>query len=325
MQELKQYLAKLFKVEPIEIGLDVIDGGLSHKSYCCYVSGKKYYIKVYNKIKNIANVVSYINQLTIYMRERGIPASRVIFYAPEYPNIVVHEYIEGVPASGEFSQLKAIAELYSKVAMVGKDHARYLSKREYLSTLQSTLDQLTISKNSNIEIDLSIHTGMLNLTQTVLSALQAGMPDEELLHIHVHDDFTEKNILMAGDQVKLLCDWDSCRLRYCNEHIASTATRFSTRQPLGGLLLQDKLVHFLRTLNPALIENIADIEAFADLFPYLATLKHVRTYLFRNAVIHQTRPDLKQTLLVWPLQHCLHLIENRQQVSDWVCQALQSD
>ena len=324
LQELKQSLATLLKVDSNALELRDIKGGLSHKSYRCDVSGLTYYIKVYNKIENILNVVTYINQLTEYMRGRGVPASRVVSYSPEFPNIVVHEFIEGKPPSGELSQVAAIAGLYSKVAMIGRDHGKYLSKPDYLSQIQIIRDQLETSQVSDAEIDPVIHTGMLSLADRVLSALEAGMRDEKLLHIHVHDDFTEKNILMDGDQVKLLCDWDSCRLRYCNEHIASTASRFSTTRPLGGLLQQDKLDRFLGTLHPVLFENMAGIEAFAVLFPYWATLKHIRTYLFRSAVVHRDRPDLKQALLSWPLQHCLWMIDSRQQVSDWVCRALPS-
>ncbi len=324
MQELKQSLATLLKVDSNALELRDIKGGLSHKSYRCDVSGLTYYIKVYNKIENILNVVTYINQLTEYMRGRGVPASRVVSYSPEFPNIVVHEFIEGKPPSGEFSQLAAIAGLYSKVAMIGRDHGKYLSKPEYLSTIRGVREQLETTKASDAEFDPVIHNGMLSLTDTVLSALQTGIGDEKLLHLHIHDDFTEKNILMDEDEVKLLCDWDSCRLRYCNEHIASTATRFSTTRPLSGLLQQEKLYRFLGTLHPALFQNMAGIEAFARLFPVWATLNHIRTYPFRNVVVHRDRPDLKEALLAWPLQHCLWMIDNRQQVSDWVCQALPS-
>ncbi len=100
---------------------------------------------------------------------------------------------------------------------------------------------LQASADAGVEVDETIHNGMLALTDTVLLALQKGMPDGAHFHIFVHDDFTEKNILLDGDVVKLLCDWDSCRLRMCSEHIASTATRFSTERPLDGILQQHKL------------------------------------------------------------------------------------
>ena len=325
MHELKPSMAGLFNVSLSEIDLAVIEGGLSHKSYCCRVSGIPYYIKEYNNINNISNVVNYINELTSYMCERGVPASRVILYSPKFPNIVVHEFVEGEIHDGEFSQVAAIAELYSKVAMVGKDHGRHLSKADYLSTIQAIRDGLQAPANADVKVDENIHNGMLVLTDTVLSALKTGMPDDALFHFFVHDDFTEKNILLDGDLVKLLCDWDSCRLRMCNEHIASTATRFSTERPLGGVLQQHKLGLFLRTLNPGLLEHIVNIEDFAVLFPYWATLNHLRTYLFRNSVVHQSRWDLKASLLEWPLQHCRWLIENRQRVSDWVSLALLAD
>lgn len=318
-------MASLFNVSLNEIDVAVIEGGLSHKSYCCQVSGVSYYIKEYSNINNISKVINYINNLTSYMCKRGIPASRVILYDPKFPNIVVHEFVEGEIHAGEFSQVPAIAELYSKVAMVGKDHGRHLSKAEYLSTIQTVQDGLQAPAISGVEVDETIHSGMLVLTDTVLSALQTGIPDVALFHFFVHDDFTEKNILLDGDLVKLLCDWDSCRLRMCSEHIASTSTRFGTERPLDGVLQQKKLDLFLQALNPGLLEHIANIEEFAMLFPYLATLNHLRTYLFRNSVVHQNRLDLKASLLEWPLQHCQWLMENRQRVSGWVSQALRAD
>ena len=321
---LKQKLARLFGTEPSEISLVAIEAGLSHKSFLCELKNEKYYIKIYNEIENISQVIPYINQLTQYMCGRGIPASRLVQYSTEFPNIVVHEYVEGETASGEFSQLSSIAELYSKVAVVGLDHSKYLSKAAYLSGIQTLHAQLDNTESLDPETDESIRNGMSKLVATVLSALHTGMPDEELLHIHVHDDFTEKNILMDGDQVKLLCDWDSCRLRYCNEHFASTTMRFSTRRPLDGSVQQDKLVHFLRCMDLVIIERIPNIEVFAGLFPYWASLKHIRGFLFRNSVVNQTRPDLKHQLLEWPLQHCLSLIKNRDEISDWVRRALRS-
>lgn len=151
-----------------------------------------------------------------------------------------------------------------------------------------------------------------------------GLADKKLFHIHVHDDFTEKNILLREDQVKLLCDRDSCRQKYFDEHLACTVTRFSTERPLAGVLQQDKLHHFLRPLSPDLFRYISVIEQFVALFPYLATLKHLRTYRFRNSLVHQDRMDLKSSLLAWPLEHCHWLIKNRQQVSDWVYAAISS-
>lgn len=325
MHDPKPNLASLFNVGLNEIDVSALDGGLSHKSYCCRVSGVPYYVKEYNYINNISKVINYINELTSYMCKRGIPASRVVLYSPKFPNMVVHEFVDGQIHRGEFSQVTAIAELYSKVALVGKDHGRQLSKPDYLSTIKSVRDGLQAHACADVEVDKTIHGGMLVLSETVLSALQAGIPDGDLFHTFVHDDFTEKNILMDGDQVRLLCDWDSCRLRMSSEHIASTATRFSTERPLEGVLQQRKLDLFLRSLDPGLLEHIVNVKEYGMLFPYWATLNHLRAYKFRNSVVHKDRPDLKTSLLEWPLQHCRWLIENRQQVSDWVSQALHAD
>jgi hypothetical protein len=149
------------------------------------------------------------------------------------------------------------------------------------------------------------------------------MTDAKLFHVHVHDDFTEKNILLAEDRVKLLCDWDSCRLKFINEYLACSATRFSTERPLDGLLSRRKLRHFMLSLDPRVAGLITDVEEFASLFALWATLKHLRTYAFRNSRVRADRPDLKASLLTWPLQHCQWLLANRHQVGEWVSELLE--
>jgi len=259
------------------------------------------------------------------MRDRGVPASNVVLYSAEYANIVVHEFVEGERFAGGFSQLAAIAGLYSQVALIGTDHSRQLSKADYLAGITTILDEIRAIGQTGVEVDAVMHSSMIALVEAVLASLQVGLEDKKLFHIHVHDDFTEKNILLRGDQVKLLCDWDSCRQKYFDEHLACAVVRFSTERPLAGVLQQDKLHHFLRSLSPELSAYISSTEAFAALFPYLATLKHLRTYRFRNSLVHRDRADLKSSLLAWPLEHCQWLIKNRQQVSDWVYAAISSD
>lgn len=312
----------LLNVDESRIKLDVIDAGLTHRSYRCHASEKLLYIKIYNDIKSISNVVSYVNQLTGYMRERGIPASRLHTWSADFPNIVVHEYVEGEMHAGDSSQLAAIAELFSKIVLIGTDHSQTLPRAEYLADLQNVYERLNTADNSGEKVDLQIHMGMLGVTDTVLKALEKGMGEDNLFHIHVHDDFTEKNILMQGRQVKLLCDWDSCRLKMFEEYLACTATRFSTERPLAGVVQKDKLTRFLQSLDPELHRYFSNADQLAALFPYWATLKHLRTYMFRNSRVNRDRPDLFEPLLMWPLEHCHWLLDNRQQLGDWVYQAL---
>ena len=322
MHELQQKLAGLFKVSTADINLEPLQAGLTHKSYCCRIADQRYFVKVYRPVLDSAVPVQRINQLTDYMCERGIPASRVILYSPEFANIVVHEFVEGEMHNGASSQIGPIAELYSSVALLGMEHSQILSKPVYLSGIRDVLTQMGNLENSAVSVDASIHAGTLALAETVLAALQAGIPDTGLLHIFVHDDFSEKNILLQEDQVKLLCDWDSYRLKLLNEHLASTATRFSTERPLTGELRLDKLNCFLQSLQPELLKKIPDPGGFATLFPYWATLKHLRTYTFRNSLVQQNRTDLKPSLLEWPLQHCTQLLANRQRLSDSVYHSL---
>ncbi len=120
------------------------------------------------------------------------------------------------------------------------------------------------------------------------------------------------------------CDWDSYRLKLLLEHFACSVTRFSTERPLSGEIVQVKLELFLQSLRPELVGHVADLEGFAGLFPVLATLKHLRTYTFRNSLVQQNRMHLKTPLLAWPLHHCRQLMENRQEISDWVYRALKT-
>ena len=316
--QLKPALASLFKVDSSDIQLQAVDGGLTHQTSICRISGQRYFVKIYRFGGDVSRRVGNINRLTSFMRSRGVPASRMVLYSPEFANIVVHEFVEGEMVSGDISQTKAIAELYSQVALIGAEQGKSLTKVEYLSGLNSYLETLKNMEGSANNIDTSIHLSVLNLADKTLNSLQENLPDQGLFHIYMHDDFTEKNILMDGDQVKLLCDWDSFRLKLLTEHLACAACRFSTDRPLTGVLQEDKLSHFLQSLNPKVLGYISSTEEFAQVFPLLATLKHLRTYFFRNSVIHQGRADLKTRLLEWPLEHCLWLMDNQQQVSDWV-------
>jgi Ser/Thr protein kinase RdoA (MazF antagonist) len=318
LHELKTTLAILFAVTVAEIDLEPITAGLTHKSFCCRVDGQRFFVKVYRAVNNAAAPVQRINQLTAYMCERGVPASRVFIYSPAFAHIVVHEFVEGEMHRGQYSQIAAIAQLYSQLALLGAEQKQLLAKTEYLSGIRAVVDQIGRLESAGIKVDASIHAGMLALGESVLETLQAGLSNEGLLHIPIHDDFSEKNILLQGDQVKLLCDWDSYRLKQFNEHLASTVTRFSTERPLMGELRQDKLEFFLRSLKPEVIGLISDSGVFAELFPYWATLKHLRTYVFRNSLLQENRMDLKTSLLQWPLHHCTQLLTNKQQISDQV-------
>jgi hypothetical protein len=256
------------------------------------------------------------------MRGRGIPASRLRAYSPAFPNIVVHEFIEAQMHAGEYSHLPAIAGLCSNIIRVGAEHGRQVSRAEYLSGVQAVADQIRAVQQGGAVVDPAVQSGTMALVDSVLQSLAEEVTDATLLHVHVHDDFTEKNILLEDDQVRLLCDWDSCRLKFVNEYLACSASRFGTERPLGGLLLQEKLSLFLHSLDQRVVELVTPVEEFASMFAYVATLKHLRTYAFRHSRVSSERPDLTAALLQWPLQHCEWLIENRQRVGEWVYEAL---
>jgi len=325
MQALQHQLAEMFNVSAEVISLKALHAGLTHQSFDCRVSRQRYFVKVYRPVHDVAVPVQRINQLTDYMCAQGVPAPCVKLYSSDYANIVVHEFVEGEMHSGAYSEIGAIAALYSRLALLGLEHGQMLSKPVYLTGVSDVLTQIINLEHLNVVVDPAIQNGMVALAETVLSALQAHIPNTGLLHISIHDDFSEKNILLQNDQVKLLCDWDSYRLKLFQEHLATTVTRFSTERPLMGDLRQDKLTCFLQSLGSGLLRQIPDPGVFATIFPYLATLKHVRTYIFRNSLIQQKRLDLKPSLLEWPLRHCTELVENRRQYSDWVFQSIKPD
>ena len=324
LQALQSKLANhLFNVSAEKVSLEPIEAGLSHHSFSCRIDEQRYFIKVYRPSVGVAVAVRQINQLTEYMCNRGIPASRVCLYSPGVPNVVVHDFVEGEMHAGQKAQIGAIAGLYSSLALLGAEHPQFLSKIEYLDGIHGVVEQMKLLESEAI-MDLSIHAGMQALGESALALLHAGLGDEGLLHIHIHDDFTEKNILLKNDRVQLLCDWDSYRLKLLIEHFACCVARFSTEKPLTGEIMQEKLKLFLRSLHPEYVRHIADLESFASLFPVLATLKHLRTYMFRNLLVQQNRVHLKTPQLTWPLHHCRQLLANRQEISNWVYQELKT-
>jgi len=318
MEKLKASLACLFEVSVADISLQSTEGGLTHQSFICRVTGRKFFVKIYTLGGEYSYSVANINRLTNYMRLQGIPASQVVLYSPEFANIVVHDFVDGKMASGDISQIKAITQLYSRVALIGAEHGRAVSKPDYLSDINAFMEPIRHIENSAIPFDTLIHTNTLKLAEKVFGHLQKNLPEQGLFQIYMHDDFSEKNILMLDNQIKLLCDWDSYRLKLLHEHIACSACRFSTDGPMQGVMQLDKLSYFLRSIDPKVYGYISRVEDFVQNFPMLATLKHLRTYRFRNTLVHQGRPELKTSYLSWPLEHCLWLVTNRERVRDMV-------
>ncbi|MDA1075729.1 MAG: hypothetical protein O3A63_13350 [Proteobacteria bacterium] len=162
-----------------------------------------------------------------------------------------------------------------------------------------------------------MHTAYLDLTERVVATLRDQLP-ENMLYLPIHDDLSEKNILIDGGRIRLLCDWDSYRAKLFWEHVACTSVRFCTDRPLQGVLKQDKLTRFITRLDPEVLASVPDTQLFAGLFPILATLKHLRTYRFRVTRVSDQRSELNQSLLEWPLEHCTWLLTNCDRVSSWI-------
>lgn len=323
MENLAAQLAEIFDVKSNEISLQRLTKGLSFPCYRCEIGSENYFVKNYPTGKAAAESVLHINELTSYMRQRGIPAPEVALFSPAFPNIVVHKFIQGEHYIGQDGQLQSVAQLFSQLCIIGLESAQELSKDTYVSMFSETCDELDLLPDRLSNLDYSVHSKILVVVGQVLSALQKEFSDEPMMQIPVHDDFTERNILMSGSRVALLCDWDSFHLNSLQEYIARVAARFCTEGPLQGELQFDKLELFFANLDSNVIAQIQDKERFAQLFPILATIKHIKAYAFRSTLIYLGREDLKASLLDWPAEHCGWLIENRQLLSDWLKKILE--
>ena len=82
-------MASLFNVSLSEIDVSVVEGGLSHNSYCCRVSGFPYYIKKYNYLSNISKVVNYINDLS------SCRSLLTLIYTRVKISLVIHTTFDG--------------------------------------------------------------------------------------------------------------------------------------------------------------------------------------------------------------------------------------
>tara|TARA_B100000446_G_C10545406_1_gene338328 strand:+ start:128 stop:1159 length:1032 start_codon:yes stop_codon:yes gene_type:complete len=314
---LKQQLSELLKVEIDTIELTPIETGLTHRSFRCQISDKLCFVKVYNFAQDAIAQVDRINQLTQFMRRRDIPAPRIIAYSTRTPRIVVHEYVDGSSATGDINELPSIAQLYSRLVSIGLENSTQVGRSDYLQPLHNTQLRLQ-GLNENALVCGDLHRQYLSLWRRVIDILDKELSSTTLLHLNIHDDFTEKNLLMKYQEVALLCDWDSYRLKYFVEHFSCSIVRFSTEAPLDGDIVKSKLELFYRNLTPDLLQTLSAAKSYPSLLPVLATLKHLRTYGFRNSIVKHRSPDLEQPLLHWPLQHCQSLLENRATISQWL-------
>ncbi len=310
-------ISELLDAHADSIQLTPIETGLTHRAFRCQIAEKLYFVKYYNFTNNALAQVSHINQLTQFMRSRDIPAPHIVVYSSQSPQLVVHEYIDGSSATGSGNELAAIAQLYSRLVSLGLENLKQIPRSNYFQQLQIIEKRfLSISKDSLICQDL--HQQYLSLFGRVIDILDKELLSDSLLHINIHDDFTEKNLLMKNDDVALLCDWDSYRLKYLPEHLSCTIMRFSTEAPLQGNIHKNKLEQLYRNLAPDVLQPLKAMKSYPSLFPVLATMKHLKTYGFRHSTVKHRRPDLEQSLLRWPLQHCQSLIENRHTITQWI-------
>ncbi len=314
---LKQQLSQLLAVDIETIELTPIEVGLTHRSFHCQTSDNLYFVKVYNFAKDALVQVDRINRLTQFMRSRDLPAPRIIAHNTRTPRIVVHEHVDGSSATGDINELPSIARLYSRLVSIGLENPTQVGRSDYLQPLHNTQLRLQGLKE-NALVCGEVHRQYLSLWRRVIDILDRELSSTTLLHLNIHDDFTEKNLLMKDQEVALLCDWDSYRLKYFVEHLSCSIMRFSTEAPLQGDIVKSKLELFYRNLTPDILQTLGAVKSYPSLFPVLASLKHLRTYGFRNSIAKHGRSDLEQSLLRWPLQHCQSLLENRAAISQWL-------
>lgn len=316
-QTMKKQLAALLKVKVEDLSLAPIDTGLTHKTFQCSVANDLYFVKYYNPAPDVQNQITQINQLMQFMRKRGIPAPRVIAYSAASPRLVVHEYVQGSCVVGDADELQSIAKLYSRLAAIGLEKPYHVKPADYLQHLERNRSRLENIKETSL-VCKRLHQQYLTTFGQVIDILRTDLNEQALLHINIHDDFTEKNLLMQNGNVQLLCDWDSYRLKYFLEHFSCSMMRFATDAPLSGGLSKSKLQQFRKAVEPEVLTVIDSAQNSSSLIPVLATLKHLRTYGFRNSVVKNMRPDLEESLLYWPVRHCQALVEQRRNISDLI-------
>lgn len=318
LQELRNAVAQLLDSPTTDLTFEKITDGLSHHSFVCKVGEKSFYVKVYELGPNPAKIVTEINRTTELMRKNAIPAPEIVAYSLQFPNLVIHKFVDAQRINWDPAQVSPVAKLYSDVALIALQEKKFISKVKYLLDLQHHSDIIEQQVMENISESSELNQRAFRLIQEVLSQLTQKLPENPILVLKLHDDFTEKNILAEGGEIKLLCDWDSYRARVFWEHLAGSVARFSTNAPMQGEMDQQRLIAFLNSLAPTVIQHIGDYNAFAQLFPFLAILRHLRMYRFRNLVVAKRRSDLRESLLTAPIEHCEWMLEQRQIVTAWM-------
>ena len=312
---LKEKIAKLLNTKAEALSLAAVETGLTHLTYKCSDKAGTYFVKQYHPASNIN--VEDINRLTQQMRLHGIPAPKVLAYSPEFPKLVIHEYVEGSHPTGNPKELTAIAQLYSQLTIIGLEKKAQIDRTEYLQQIEAVKVKFSQFGNDRIACQ-ALHAQYLATLDRVTGLLDQLIETTTVIHIPTHDDFTENNLLMKNNQVALLCDWDSYRLKGLSEHLSCSAMRSSCEHNLGGNVEKNKLQYFYRNLDTKVFSNLDELHSISKQLPVFATLKHLRTYGFRNYIVKSRRPDLEDALLRQPLQHCQWLLENRSLLNDWI-------
>lgn len=324
MDKLSVAAAQLLKVPAAQLSLQRINDGLSHHSFVCDTGSSKYYIKVYTFRDKPAQRVAQINHITDLMCRKGIPAPQLLAYAPAYANVVVHTYVDADQIGWNSTLLAPLAELYSDITLIALAEKGSISKSAYLNALKSVETPILEQVDNKTGPSPGLNQQALKIYRQVIEGLTRHLPEKPLLVIKHHDDFTENNILADQSGIRLICDWDSWRDVVFVSHLASSASRFSTQAPMSGKLEKNRLAMFLGALSPEVILPVTKDTGFASIFPYLAVLKHIASYTFRNLKVNQGRAELQQTLLVDPLEHCQWMMDNHAMVSEWVDSILEN-
>lgn len=320
---LRQAIGALLNADSADsLEIQRLDQGLSNVCFLCKSGSEKYFVKVYAPGPQSGQQVRGINRIIASMRAKGIPAPELLAYSPDYPNVVIHRWVESASLGWGNNLLEPVARLYSDVVKIGLLTRRSLSREAYLNNLQKVLNAVSRQALQEPVAAGEPDQRASQLARQAVSLLAEELPHSPLPVLLLHDDFTENNILADERSIKLLCDWDSYRPAMLWENLAASASRFCTSAPRRGELCSERLDLFLRGVSPQVLQQIDDPARFARLFPILSILRHLRVYPFRRQLATRQRTDLRTALLDEPIGHCEWMLEHAGQVSQWVAEHL---
>lgn len=304
------------------ISLERLPDALHNFAFKCCTPERNYFVKVYRH--STLEMIQKINGFTLQMQHHGVPVPRIAVSKGIPDKVVIHHFIDGEAFQSSAAEIRSAAEVFSTIMSVGMDQRTDIPVDKYLQGLHTLLADYSRVKNDGLIVDHSLFMTMRSSLKMLLEKLAPNLP-AVIRHQPVHADFNERNLLFRDEKVVLVCDWESYRLRSRNEHIAVTIDRFCTDRPLQGKLDWNKVETYISALAPSARPSDDDGKYFSVQFPYLATLQHLRLFIYRHEMIkHAQRHDMIESMLIWPTEHCRLLLKNAEEASHRMQEVLET-